>query len=179
MKIIFICLCLWVPVVAQAQKYISEKSSITFFSKATVEDIAAKNEKSMAMLDAGTGDIAFSVPIAEFQFEKSLMKEHFNEKYLESEKFPKATFQGKLTGFSLSATGPQATQAKGQLNIHGVARDADITGTSEVRDGRIVLAAKFIVRLEDHNVKIPQLLWKNIAESVEVTIDFTLKPHEN
>lgn len=178
MKIILACLCLWVPVTSHAQKYISEKSTVTFFSKASVEDIAAHNEKSMGIFDPNTTDIAFSIPIGEFEFEKSLMKEHFNEKYMETEKYPKATFQGKLTGFSKDAAGPQTAHTKGQLNVHGVAREVDIQGTAEVRGDRIMLAAKFIVRLEDHSIKIPQLLWKNIAETVEVTIEFTLKPYE-
>jgi len=178
MRIILIALLVYFPDAVHAQKYISERSSIGFFSKATIENIAAHNEKAMAMFDVATNEIAFSVPIADFQFEKSLMKEHFNEKYMESEKYPKATFQGALTAFSISTAGPQTAQAKGQLNIHGVSREVEIAGTAELKDNKILLAAKFIVRLEDHKIKIPQLLWKNVAESVEVTIDFTLKPYE-
>jgi polyisoprenoid-binding protein YceI len=161
-----------------AQKFISETSSVTFFSKASIEDIAARNEKSMAMFDAGSGDIAVSIPAKDFVFDKSLMQEHFNEKYMETEKYPKATFQGKVKGYAAGATGPQPVRAVGKLAIHGVTRDVDVPGTLEVKGDRIVLHAKFMVTLEDYNVKRPQVLWKNIAEAVEVTLDFTLKPHE-
>ncbi|MBL7851234.1 MAG: YceI family protein [Cyclobacteriaceae bacterium] len=161
-----------------AQKFISETSRVTFFSKATIEDIAAVNEKSIALFDAGSGDIAFSVPVKEFTFEKSLMREHFNEKYMETEKYPKATFQGKVTGYSLSATGPQPARAAGKLTVHGVTRDVEVAGTLEVKGDRLLLAAKFMVTLEDYKVKRPQVLWKNIAEAVEVTVDFTFKPNE-
>ncbi|MBL7865208.1 MAG: YceI family protein [Cyclobacteriaceae bacterium] len=174
--ILFGCLLI-VSSHASGQKYISEKSSVTFFSKASIEDISARNEKSMCLLDTGTGDIAFSIPIKEFLFEKSLMQEHFNEKYMESDKFPKSTFQGKLTGFSMTGTGSQPVVANGKLTIHGVTRDVEVTGTF-VMDQQIIMAAKFVVKLEDYQVKIPQLLWKNIAESVEVSVDFTLKPYE-
>lgn len=163
---------------AAAQKFISETSNVTFYSKATIEDIAARNEKSMAMYDAGTGDIAVSIPVKDFVFEKSLMQEHFNEKYMETEKYPKATFQGKVKGNAAGATGPQQVRAAGKLSIHGVTRDVDVPGTLEVKGDRIVLNARFMVTLEDYNVKRPQVLWKNIAEAVEVTLDFTLKPHE-
>jgi polyisoprenoid-binding protein YceI len=161
-----------------AQKYISESSSVQFFSKATIEDIAAKNEKAVGMFDGGSLDVAFSVPVKEFVFEKSLMQEHFNEKYMETEKYPKATFQGKITGFTAGSGGVQAVRAQGKLTLHGVTREVDIPGTLEAKGDRIVLSAKFMVTLEDYQVKRPQVLWKNIAEAVEVSVDFTLKPYE-
>ena len=178
MSRIALCLFLLSPVAGMTQKFISEKSTIMFFSKATIEDIAAKNEKSMAMLDMTSGEVAFSVPVKEFVFEKSLMQEHFNEKYMETEKYPKATFQGKLVGLTAGASGTQAVRAQGKLTLHGVTRDVDVPGTLEVKDDRVTMNAKFVVTLEDYNVKRPQVLWKNIAESVEVTVDFTLKPYE-
>lgn len=114
MKALALCLALLsTATLSQAQKFISEKSKVTFFSKATIEDIAAHNEKSMGLFDPTTGDAAFSIPIVEFQFEKSLMKEHFNEKYMETEKYPKGTFQGKITGYTVGSTGAQTARAKG------------------------------------------------------------------
>jgi len=178
MKKLTLLLCLALPPGVVAQKFISEKSTIFFFSKATIENIAARNEKAMAVFDTSTGEVAFSVPVKDFVFEKKLMQEHFNEKYLESEKFPKATFQGKLAGFDPSEAGTQNVRAQGRLAIHGVTKDVDIPGTLEKQGDRFVMNAKFIVTLTDYDVKRPQVLWQNIAEAVDVTIDFTLKPHE-
>jgi hypothetical protein len=179
MKALALCLVLLSSAaVSQAQKFISEKSKVTFFSKATIEDIAAHNEKSMGLFDPTTGDAAFSIPIVEFQFEKSLMKEHFNEKYMETEKYPKGTFQGKITGYTIGGAGAQTARAKGQLTIHGVTKEIDVPGTVEWKGDRIMLTAKFMVTLEDYKIKIPTLLFKNIAESVEVSVDFTLIPYE-
>ncbi len=161
---------------ATAQKYVLEKGAITFFSDATVEDIAAKNEKASSIMNVQTLDIAFSVPIREFQFEKKLMQEHFNEKYLESEKFPKSTFTGKMVGFNSAAKGIQQVKAQGKLSIHGVTTAVEISGTAEVQSDKIILKSKFIVKLADYKIKIPQLMWQNIAEQVEVTVDFTYKP---
>jgi hypothetical protein len=164
---------------SEAQKYISEKSNVVFFSDAAIEDITAKNSKSTSIFNPETGDIAFSIPVPEFEFAKSLMKEHFNEKYMETEKFPKSTFQGKVAGYDPKASGPQQAKAAGKLTIHGVTRDVEIPGTLELAGDKINLKSKFNVKLDEYNVKRPQLLWQNIAEAVEVTIDFTYKPHEN
>lgn len=163
-------------VFAYAQKYSAAEGVITFYSKATVEDIKADNRKVASIFNASTGEIAFSIPINQFQFEKKLMQEHFNEKYLESEKYPKSTFSGKVEGFYLNTQGVQQATAKGKLTIHGVTRDVEIPGTIEVQSGSLRMQSKFIVKLEDYNVKIPKLMWQNIAEQVEVTVNLTYKP---
>ncbi|MBI1770358.1 MAG: YceI family protein [Bacteroidetes bacterium] len=158
-----------------AQKFSAEKTYIKFFSDATIEDIAAENTKASSIFNQETGDVVFSVPIKEFEFDKSLMKEHFNEKYMESEQYPKATFQGKISGYQTSTSGEQKATAAGKLTIHGVTQDVQIPGTMENIKGAWKMKAKFMVKLVDYKIKIPQLLWKNIAEEVEVTVEFNYK----
>ena len=172
-----ILLCLLISSAAEAQKYNSVKGSITFLSDAVIEDIAAENTAALAILDASSRQLAFSVPIIEFQFEKKLMQEHFNEKYMETEKYPKATFQGVLSDFSVTNTNSQTVTAKGKLTIHGVTKDVQIPGTLLAdKNGNVKLQSTFVVALKDYNIKIPKLLWENIAEEVNVKIDFTLQP---
>jgi hypothetical protein len=158
-----------------AQKMTAEKTFVSFFSKASIEDIKAENTKALSIFNSETMDIVFSIPIKEFEFDKALMKEHFNEKYLESEKFPKATFAGKVSGFSKETSGEQAATAKGKMTIHGVSREIEVPGVITMEGGRLVVKAVFKIKLADYEVKIPQLLWKNIAEEVEVKIDFVYK----
>jgi polyisoprenoid-binding protein YceI len=158
------------------QKYTVEKSLIVFFSDAAIEDITADNKNASGLFNAATGDIVFSVPITEFQFEKSLMQEHFNEKYMESDKFPKSTFQGKISDFNPSSGSTQNVKSSGKLTIHGITRDVEIPGSIEKQKDKLLMKAKFIVKLADYKIEIPQLLWQNIAEEVEVTLDFTFKP---
>jgi polyisoprenoid-binding protein YceI len=160
----------------QAQKYVVEKSMISFYSHASIEDISAKNEKIASIFNAATGEIVFQIPISEFQFAKSLMQEHFNEKYMESDKYPKASFQGVITGYDASAKGAQQLKAKGKLTIHGVTKEVEIPGTLEKQGDKLSLKSKFIVILEEYNIARPQLLWKNIAEQVEVTAELMYKP---
>lgn len=161
---------------ATAQKHVAESSTVSFFSNAALEDIKAENTKTVSLFNSETGDIAFSIPINQFQFKKSLMQEHFNEKYLESDKYPKATFQGKLVGYSITNKTLQNVNATGKLTIHGVTKEVTIPGTVEEIDQKLLMKATFIVRLEDYKIKIPQLMWQNIAEQVEVSVSFTYKP---
>jgi polyisoprenoid-binding protein YceI len=163
-------------VVATDQKYSTEQTFVSFFSDAAIEDIKADNKKTVGVFNSSTGDIAFSVPIKEYEFEKSLMKEHFNEKYMETEKYPKSTFQGKVTGYDANAAGSQNVTSKGKLTIHGETKEVEIPGTIEKQGEKLLMKSKFIVKLEDYKITIPQLLWQNIAEQVEVTVDFTFKP---
>lgn len=161
---------------AQGQKLVTEKSYIKFFSDAALEDITAENKKASSLFNTDTGEIVFSIPINEFQFAKSLMQEHFNEKYMESDRFPKSTFQGKVTPFDKNKSGVQNATASGKLTIHGVTKDVEIPGTIEKKGNKFLVKTKFIVKLEDYNITRPQLLWQNIAEQVEVTAEFVYKP---
>ena len=168
--------CMLMVLGTYAQKYSVEKSFVSFYSHATIEDITAENTKAVGIFNASTGDVAFSIPIKEFEFAKSLMKEHFNEKYMETEKYPKGTFQGKITGFDKNATGVQNAKANGKLTVHGQTKEVELPGTIEVQGSNLLMKSKFIVKLEDYKITIPQLMWQNIAEQVEVTVEFTYKP---
>lgn len=158
------------------QKYAAEKSFVRFFSQATLEDITADNTKGTSLFNNDTREIVFSIPIHEFQFAKSLMKEHFNERYMESEKYPRSTFQGRIEGYDPEVRRKQDATAVGVLTIHGQARDVRIPGTIERQGEKLIMKAKFVVRLEDYQITIPQILWQNIAEQVEVTVEFSYKP---
>jgi len=158
------------------QRYFAEKSNVVFFSDGVIEDIRANNTKVTSIFDVTKGDIAFLLSIKDFKFEKNLMQIHFNEKYMESEKFPKSSFQGKITGFSIQETGVQQVRATGKLTIHGVTKEVDVKGTAERSGGQIFVKSKFIVKLADYGIKVPQIVWQNIAQQVEVTVDFTYRP---
>lgn len=164
--------------VACGQRYVIESGTITFFSKATIEDIRSQNKKVNSIFSVSTGNIAFSVPIREFQFEKQLMQEHFNDKYMESHKFPTATFAGMVIGFDANNSNLQEVKARGRLTIHGIVKEIDVPGTFQNNNGRIMLKSNFQLKLVDYGVKIPQLLWQNIAEVVDVTVHITYKQQQ-
>jgi hypothetical protein len=162
---------------AVAQKFVSTSSEVKFFSGALLEDIEAVNTKSKSVLDSDNGQIVFSIPINQFEFKKSLMKEHFNEKYMESDKYPKATFKGQINNFEREKTNTDAI-AEGELEIHGIKKNIIIPGSLEYKNDVIIVHAVFTVKLEDYEIKIPTLLFQKIAEEVEVTISFEYKKYE-
>jgi hypothetical protein len=175
MKITLYLIFFLVAFSTYAQKQVTRKSKVTFFSDAAIEDITATATKANGIIDFSKNEFAFAVPIKEFEFEKSLMKEHFNEKYMESEKYPKTTFTGKIIDFNQSLD-DQQVKAVGKLSIHGVTRDVEIPATIKKNNSGYSVDAKFIVKLEDYKIKIPQLLFQNIAEQVEVTVEFIFAP---
>src|SRR5688572_13787971 len=161
------------------KRFFSEKSNITFFSEGVIEEIKANNTKVTSILDLLTGDVAYLLSPKDFQFEKKLMQVHLNEKYMESEKFPRSTFKGKIEGIDASLTTLQQVKAVGELNIHGVTRDVTIPGTVHIEGNTVTLRAKFMVKLVDYNIKVPQIVWQNIAQEVEVSVHFSYRPVTN
>jgi polyisoprenoid-binding protein YceI len=160
---------------AQAQKYMTRTGKVIFFSATSVENIEAVNNEAAAALDAGSGELLFQVPIKSFKFEKSLMQEHFNENYMESDKFPKAIFKGNIGKVpDLSKDGSYPVTAKGKLTIHGVTKDVSIPGTLTVKGGAVTSAAKFKVATADYGIKIPSVVATKIAKEIEITVNSVL-----
>ncbi len=170
-KTLLLVLILDLSIHCDAQRYKSFEGFVNFYSEAPVENIDARNKDITSVIDVTTMDIVFSVPIQSFVFDKSLMQQHFNEKYMESEKYPKSVFKGKIFGFDTTQYEKQKVTARGQLTIHGITNTVDIPGVIELREGGLHLTSVFLIKIEDYKVKVPQLLWKNIAEEVQVTVD--------
>ena len=170
--LLILSLLIVLPLSIFAQKWKANSSYVKFYSDAPMEKIEAINEKSGSVVDLSSGDIVFSIPISQFQFEKSLMQEHFNENYLESDKYPKATFKGKLKGYDASKTGKQKATAVGTMNIHGVDQKVEIEGDIEISDSKMHMESVFPIEVADYKIKIPSIVFYNIAEVVEVTIKF-------
>lgn len=147
-------------------------AEVGFFSSAPLENIEAVSEKGISVLIPKTGEISFLVHIKTLKFPKALMQEHFNENYMESEKFPTASFKGKIMDLpDISQNGEISIMLSGILEIRGIKKKRNIPAVLEVKDNSINLKSKFKVACEDHNIKIPTLLWKNIAEIVEVSVN--------
>jgi len=158
---------------ANAQKYMTRNGYIGFFSHTPLEDIKADNNQVASILDTSTGEIVFQVLNKSFRFEKALMEEHFNENFIESDKFPKSTFTGKITdpaSVDFSKNGVYYVIVEGDLVIHGVTKKVSVKGTIEVTSGGISANSKFIIVPEDYNIKIPNVVRNNIAKTIEVTV---------
>lgn len=160
-------------------KYMTKTGRVTFFSASPIEDIEAKNQQVAAVLDFGTSQLAFSLPVKGFVFKRTLMQEHFNENYMESDKFPKATFSGKFAGFDaalLATAGSHPVQVEGDLTLHGVTHHIQVPGTVELKDGQLQAFATFPVAPADYNIEIPLLVRNNIAKVVSVRVALACTP---
>ncbi|MGY3090591.1 hypothetical protein ACVWYF_003652 [Hymenobacter sp. UYAg731] len=165
---------------ARAQsKYMTKTGQVSFFSATPIEDIEAKTQQTAAILDFGTGQLAFSIPIKSFVFKRTLMQEHFNETYLESDKFPKATFTGHFVEFdaaTLTTAGPHNVPVEGDLTLHGVTHHIKLPATVELKNGQLLAAATFPVASADYDIEIPLLVRSNIAKVVTVRVALTCAP---
>jgi len=163
-----------------AQIYISDQNTISFFSDAPLEDIEAKNEKVAGYINLKTGEIKCHVPIKGFVFEKALMQQHFNEQYMESDKYPYAIFIGKFKDAKKLLNKENGNyQIIGDITIHGVKKPFEETVQVFFVENNLLGKTKFEVKVADHNIKIPKLVIKNIAEIIEVTVSLNLKQTNN
>jgi len=165
-------------ILAKAQNIlISNNADVSFFSSTIVEDIEGKSKMGSSAINASTGDIIFQVPNTSFQFKKKLMQEHFNENYMESEKFPTSAFKGKLDKpIDLATNGSYKVNVAGNLMVHGVTKAYKSVADIVVNNGIATAKSVFKVRIADHNIEIPSLVFKNIAEFVEVRVQAIYQP---
>ena len=161
---------------AQKTLYRLEKGDIRFRSDAPLEVIEAASTALEGVIDPLTRSFAFSVPVRSFQgFNSPLQREHFNENYLESDKYPRATFSGKIIEeIDLEAPGEHVVRVKGKLTIHGREQERIIRGNLRVAGGRVYLSTDFKVLLAEHNIAIPKIVHQKIAEEIEVRMSAEL-----
>ena len=160
------------------QKYLTKNGFIRLYSLTPLETIDARNNQVNSALDASTGDFVFKVLIRSFEFEKALMQEHFNENYMESDKLPNATFIGKVTNLSdidFTKNGTYTATVEGKLTIHGITNDVKETGTFDVNGDKVTGDAKFNIKPEDYDIKIPTTVINKIADHIEVTVNVPLE----
>src|ERR1043165_5627163 len=164
--------------VASAQKYMTRTGKITFFSATPLENIEAFNNEVSAIVDASSGDAIMQAPIKSFKFEKSLMRDHFNENYMESDKYPNAEFKGRINNIKAVDFGKDGTYnvtASGNLTIHGVTRTVTAPGTVTIKGNEATVSSKFKVRTADYNIKVPALVEGKIAKEIAVTVNTILQ----
>jgi len=163
---------------ASAQKYSTKNGRISFFSETAAEKIEAQNTQVNSALDITTGDFVFKILIRGFEFEKALMQEHFNENYLESDKYPNSTFRGKVTNLkdiNFTKDGKYNATVEGDLLIHGVTKKVSVKGTFEIKAGSVFADSKFTILIKDYGVKIPNTVINSISESLEIKVSVELK----
>lgn len=151
---------------------------ISFRSEAPLELIRASSNQLYGVLDNRKRNFSFKIPIRTFQgFNSPLQKEHFNENYMETEKFPEASFKGKIIeDYDLSRDGTYEVRAKGLLTIHGISQERIIKSNVVVKNNKISVTSNFTVLLSDHNIPIPIVVYKKLANEIKVEASITFEP---
>lgn len=155
------------------QEYFTKNGRISFFSKASLENISADNNQVISLLNMQTGALRFYVLINAFHFPKAMMEQHFNSDYLESDKYAKSTFKGIIAGINnvdLEKDGSYAVDVSGSLEIHGVSKNIKTSGTINVKNGKLSATSVFKIILKDYQVAIPSIVVNNISEQIEISV---------
>ena len=159
-----------------SQKYFTRSGNTNF--KASVEafePVEATNSSTTVILKTDTGDIAAQLFINAFQFKVALMQEHFNENYMDSNKFPKAIFRGKLNDFHCkNGIDKKEYKLTGTLTVRGVKKEIETTAKVSLENGKIKLMSNFVVEPKDFKIDIPSIVRKKIADKINVTLNYEL-----
>ena len=160
-----------------SQIYVGDKCKISFFSETKMENIDAINTVTKPVFNAKTGDFVIKAQQTAFVFKSAFMQEHYNENYVESEKFPYAIFKGKVQEtIDYSKDGTHNVTMVGTLETHGVELPRTITGTISIKDGAISMDSKFNIKVADHKIKVPSLYAEKIAQNIQVTFHADMIP---
>jgi len=174
-KMSFIFMALLCMAGTKAQDlFITRHGQVSFFSKTPMENIDAVNNEVSSVFNSKTGEIGFAVLVKSFHFERALMEEHFNENYMESDKYPKAGFKGKLSNagaIDFSKDGTYNVTAEGDMTLHGITQKISVAGIVIVKGGLPQVQAKFKLAPKEYSIKIPSLVADKIAETMNVTVD--------
>jgi polyisoprenoid-binding protein YceI len=172
MKKLFLCLITIASYgFAHSQMLMTKNATISFHSHTFLENIDAVNNSVMAVIDGTKKNIAFSLLMKQFDFRKKLMQTHFNENYVESDKFPKATFSGAYTeNADLTKDGDYPVNVNGKLTIHGVTRQVQIPATLTVKAGTVTGTTTFKLNPTDYNIDIPFIVRDKIEKENTVKV---------
>lgn len=161
------------------EKMIARQGSVSFFSYTSVEHIKAQNNQVLSVIDLSSNEIAISMLMNAFVFEKALMRQHFNESYVESDIYPKATFEGEIIDFDPELEGVQTRMVRGTFAMHGVTKALEIKAKFEKQQGTFIVTGTFEAVVNDYRIKIPTLLKGNIAKTISVDFRFEYEPYDS
>lgn len=153
--------------------WMTRTGTVVFHAGTSLEDIDGTSNEAASLLNVKTGDLAFQIPVKSFHFKRSLMEDHFNENYMESNKFPKSTFTGKITDLSkvnFTKDGVYPVTVEGDLMIHGFTRKITTPGTITINGGKINATANFKVLIADYNIPIPGVVAEKIAKEATIEV---------
>ena len=173
-KIILISATLFLLHPSFSQKrYFTKAGVISFTAGTALEDIDGINKSATCVFDATSGQVEFALLVKGFEFKSALMQEHFNENYMESDKYPKSIFKGKVTNIdkvNFQKDGIYPVTVKGTIEMHGVKKEIETTGTFKVSGETVLSTAEFTIVLEDYKIEIPGVVKDKISKTAKIKV---------
>lgn len=163
---------------AYSQLMMTRNATISFHSHTFLEDVDAENNQVLAVIDVNKKNIAFSSLMRNYVFRKKLMQEHFNENYIESDKYPKSTFSGTYSeDVPMDKDGTYPVNVKGKISLHGVTKEIHVPATLTIKGETITGNAIFKLNPSDFNISIPFIVRDKIEKenTVKVNAEWTKK----
>lgn len=180
-KILTAALILLSVFVKAQSKYFATKTGQTYFDAGTgIEDIKALNKSTISIIEPSSGKIEFSINIKEFKFKSQLMEDHFNENYMESDKYPKSVFKGtfsNIQNINFEKDGTYPAIVKGIMEIHGVKRDIETSGAIKVSGKNVTATASFDIKLEDYKIEVPSIVGIKISDKAKIKVNCNYTPY--
>ena len=179
---VFICSVFIGSNLRAQKKFFTRTGKVVFFSKAPLEDIEAVNKQASCVYDVTSNKIVAKVLIKAFEFDKTLMQKHFNENYLESDKYPKASFKGKIKdaeNLNFEENWNKNLEFEGDLTIHGITKSIKSPFEISMKNGQIKISCTFYVALKDYEIKIPSTVINNVAKKVKINVNLEMYELKN
>ncbi len=172
-RLFFVLFVAMIASQVSAQKLITKTAGVKFSANSSLEKIEGSTNTASTAIDKSTGNIEFALLVKSLKFEKALMEEHFNENYMESTKFPKATFKGKITNnadIKWDTDGKYSAKVTGNLTIHGVTKEVKTVADVTIKGGVATTNSKFSVEVGDYGIEIPALVKDKVAKTAKIEV---------
>ncbi|CAN5540486.1 hypothetical protein BH10BAC2_BH10BAC2_37340 [soil metagenome] len=175
MKKISLFVCLFIGLYANAQDYLTRNGNVSIYSHTSLEDVKGNNNEVVSLLNTTTGSFEFKVAIKSFHFAKQAMEDHFNNSnYMDSEKYPKASFSGKITNLAevnFTKDGTYNVIVEGNLTAKDVTKPVSAKGVITVKGGQVTAQSTFSVKRLDFHVVGEAFVQKKIADDIQITVN--------
>jgi polyisoprenoid-binding protein YceI len=163
-------------------KFFTKTGTVSFDAEGSmkdVEEIKATTKTATCVIATTTGAMEWAILMKSFKFKSALMQEHFNENYVESSKFPKASFKGTIddaAAVKWDKDGSYPVSVTGKMTCHGVTKDLKAKGTIVVKGGIVTVNCSFNLTLADYKITVPSVVGKKVADVVQIVVNTNLAP---